>query len=575
MNAARAPASPRRRRILVTSALPYANGPIHIGHLVEYVQADVWVRFQRMRGAECHFVCADDAHGTPIMLSAEREGVSPEALIERIGAEHRADFAAFHIGFDDYHTTHSPENRECSERIYRALRANGHVTERTIPRLYDPARGMFLPDRYVRGECPRCGAADQLGDSCEACGATYEPGELRNPVSAVSGASPELRDSEQVFVRLADFEDVLRGWVQETFRPSGAPAERRRVQPEIANKLGEWFADGLDDWDISRNAPYFGFEIPDRPGKYFYVWLDAPIGYMASFQHLCGRVRARGGDLRFEDFWAEGSGAELYHFIGKDIAYFHTLFWPAVLHGAGFRKPTAVFCHGFLTVNGEKMSKRRGTFIQARTYADHLDPEYLRYYFSCKLGSGIDDMDLNFEDFVTRVNADLVGKVVNIASRCARFVTDLADGRLAAALDAPELFERFAGARGAVAEWYETREYGRAMREVMALADLANRYIDEHKPWVAARAPEGRERAAAVCSTGLELFRVLVGLLKPVLPATAGKAERFLGIPPLAWDDLARPLAAGGEHRINRFEPLLTRVDRSRVEAVVEASRER
>ena len=574
MNAARQPA-PAPRRILVTSALPYANGPIHIGHLVEYIQTDVWVRFQRMRGAECHFVCADDAHGTPIMLSAEREGVRPEALIKRIGAEHRADFAAFHIGFDSYHTTHSPENRECSERIYRALCERGHVVTRTIARLYDPAREMFLPDRYVRGECPRCGAADQLGDSCEVCGATYEPGELRNPVSVVSGAPPELRDSEQVFVRLADFEEVLRAWVGETFRPPGG-GERRRVQPEIANKLDEWFADGLDDWDISRNAPYFGFEIPDRPGKFFYVWLDAPIGYMASFRHLCDRRREEGDELRFEDFWAEGSDTELYHFIGKDIAYFHTLFWPAVLHGGGFRKPTAVFCHGFLTVNGEKMSKRRGTFIQARTYADHLDPEYLRYYFACKLGNGIDDMDLSFEDFVARVNADLVGKVVNIASRCARFVTDLADGRLARRLDDPALFERFAGARDTIAEWYETREYGRAMREVMALADLANQYIDEHKPWIAAREPAGRERAVVVCSTGIELFRLLAGLLKPVLPTTVGKAERFLGIPPLAWDDLAQPLVAGGrEHRINRFEPLLTRVDRGRVDAVVEASRER
>ena len=567
-------AEPGRRRILVTSALPYANGPIHIGHLVEYVQTDVWVRFQRMRGIECRFVCADDAHGTPIMLSAEGEGVAPEELIERIGAEHRADFASFHIAFDNYHTTHSPENRALSERIYRALCEGGHVVARTIPRLYDPERGMFLPDRYVRGECPRCGAADQLGDACEVCGATYEPGELRNPVSSVSGSRPELRDSEQVFVRLADFDAELRAWVGETFRPSGE-GERRRVQPEIANKLREWLAEGLQDWDISRNAPYFGFEIPDRPGKYFYVWLDAPIGYMASFENLCRRVRAEGGDLRFDDFWAEESTAELYHFIGKDIAYFHTLFWPAVLHGAGFRKPSAVFCHGFLTVNGEKMSKRRGTFIQARTYADRLDPEYLRYYFACKLGDGIDDMDLNLEDFVARVNSDLVGKVVNIASRCARLLHRIADGRLAGALHDAALFERFAAARDPIAGWYEAREYGRAMREVMALADLANRYIDEHKPWVAARDPEGRAAAHAVCSTGIELFRILAGFLKPVLPATAARAERFLAAPPLVWGDLERPLGAGGEHRLNPFEPLLTRVDRSRVDAMVDASRER
>ena len=567
-------AEPGRRRILVTSALPYANGPIHLGHLVEYVQTDVWVRFQRMRGIECRFVCADDAHGTPIMLSAEGEGVAPEALIERIGAEHRADFASFHIAFDNYHTTHSPENRALSERIYRALCEGGHVVARTIPRLYDPERGMFLPDRYVRGECPRCGAADQLGDACEVCGATYEPGELRNPVSSVSGSRPELRDSEQVFVRLADFDAELRAWVGETFRPPGE-GERRRVQPEIANKLREWLAEGLQDWDISRNAPYFGFEIPDRPGKYFYVWLDAPIGYMASFKNLCDQVQAEGGDLRFDDFWAEESSAELYHFIGKDIAYFHTLFWPAVLHGAGFRKPSAVFCHGFLTVNGEKMSKRRGTFIQARTYADRLDPEYLRYYFACKLGDGIDDMDLNLEDFVARVNSDLVGKVVNIASRCARLLHRLADGRLAGALHDPALFDRFTAARDPIAGWYEAREYGRAMREVMALADLANRYIDGHKPWVAAREPEGRAAAHAVCSTGVELFRLLAGFLKPVLPAMAARAERFLAAPPLVWSDLDRPLGAGGEHRLNPFEPLLTRVDQGRVDAMVEASRER
>ena len=561
-----------RRRILVTSALPYANGPIHIGHLVEYVQTDVWVRFQRMRGVEVHFVCADDAHGTPIMLSAEREGVSPEALIERIGAEHRADFASFDISFDNYHTTHSPENREYSERIYRALREGGHIVERTIPRHYDPERGMFLPDRYVRGECPRCGAADQLGDSCEVCGATYETNELRNPVSVVSGVRPELRDSEQVFVRLSDFDGVLRTWVAETFHPPGE-AERRRVQPEIANKLDEWLSAGLEDWDISRNAPYFGFEIPDRPGKFFYVWLDAPIGYMASFLNLCGRVRAQGGDLRFEDFWAVDSEAEVYHFIGKDIAYFHTLFWPACLHGGGFRMPSAVFCHGFLTVNGEKMSKRRGTFIQASTYADHLDSEYLRYYFACKLGGGIDDMDLNLDDFVARVNSDLVGKVVNIASRCARLLQGISEGRLADRLHDPALFERFVEARDIIASGYETREYGRAMREVMALADLANRYIDEHKPWLAAREPAGKAAAHAVCSMGIELFRLLAGFLKPVVPATVAKAEAFLGVPPLAWSDLAEPLCAGGEHRLNRFEPLLKRVDAGRVDAMVEASR--
>ncbi len=549
--------------MLVTSALPYANGPIHIGHLVEYIQTDIWVRFQRARGHDCRYVCADDAHGTPIMLRAEREGIRPEELIERVGAEHRADFADFAIGFDNYYTTHSEENRRFAGLIYERLREGGHIRTRTIRQAYDPAREMFLPDRYIRGRCPNpaCGAADQYGDSCEVCGSTYSPRDLIDPVSVLSGEAPVWRDSEHYFVRLADFEEMLRAWV------SGAEGGRPPVQPEIANKLEEWFAAGLQDWDISRDRPYFGFEIPGVPDKFFYVWLDAPIGYMASFAELC----ARSEGLDFDAYWAPGSSAELYHFIGKDIAYFHTLFWPALLHGAGFRKPTAVFCHGFLTVDGLKMSKSRGTFIRARTYLEHLDPEYLRYYFACKLASGIDDLDLSLEDFVQRVNADLVGKVVNIASRCAGFITRGFDGQLAGALAEPGLQERFVAAGEAIAAHYEGRDFGKAMRAVMALADQANQYIAERKPWVAARDPGRAAEVQAVCTQGLNLFRVLMVYLAPVLPVMAGKVEAFLRCPPLAWSELDRPLLGT---RIEAFAPLMTRVERARVEAMVAASRD-
>ena len=551
------------RTILVTSALPYANGPIHIGHMVEYIQTDIWVRFQRLRGHQCLYVCADDAHGTPIMLRAAQEGVDPEDLIARVGEEHRADFADFAVVFDNYHTTHSQENRELANLIYLKLRDGGHIATRTIQQAFDPVQGMFLPDRYIRGECPRCGAKDQYGDSCEVCGATYTPNDLRNPVSVLSGTAPEQRDSEHYFVRLANFETMLRGWV----RGEGGPDGRAPVQPEIANKLDEWFSAGLQDWDISRDAPYFGFEIPDAPGKYFYVWLDAPIGYMASFRNLC----ARRPELDFDRFWGAGSDTELYHFIGKDIAYFHTLFWPAQLRGAGFRAPTAVFCHGFLTVNGQKMSKSRGTFIRARTYLDHLAPEYLRYYFACKLGAGIDDLDLSLDDFVQRVNADLVGKVVNIASRCARFLERGFDGVMADSLARPELFGRFAAASDSIAASYEAREFGRAMREVMALADLANQYIDESKPWVLAREPGREAEVQAACSMGLNLFRSLMVYLKPVLPQTAERAEQFLGVAPLVWTDASVPLLA---HRIEPFAPLMSRVDPVHAQAMVDASRD-
>ncbi len=544
------------RKILVTSALPYANGPIHLGHLVEYIQTDIWVRFQKMRGHDCIYVCADDAHGTPIMLRAQQEGITPEQLIERIGQEHRADFADFAVEFDNYHSTHSPENRACAETIYTRLRDKGHIVRRTITQFYDPVKEMFLPDRYIKGECPFCGAKDQYGDACEACSRTYAATDLKNPVSAVSGATPVLKESEHYFFKLGDFEEMLREWVG-----SG------RVQEGIRHKLNEWFEAGLQDWDISRDAPYFGFEIPDATGKYFYVWLDAPIGYMGSFRNLCSKRP----ELDFDAYWGKHSEVELYHFIGKDIAYFHTLFWPAMLHGADFRTPTAVSCHGFLTVNGQKMSKSRGTFIKARTYLEHLNPEALRYYFAAKLGNGIDDLDLNLEDFVLRVNADLVGKVVNIASRCAGFITKRFDGRLSDTCAEPALYDEFVRAGTSIAEAYEIREFSRAIREIMALADRANQYIDEKKPWVVAKQAGAERELQDICSVGLNLFRVLMAYLKPVVPRMAAQAEQFLNIDALTWNKVATPLTG---HTINEYRPLMTRIEQRAVEAMVEASKE-
>ena len=546
----------KHRQILVTSALPYANGPIHLGHLVEYIQTDIWSRFQRMRGHDCVYVCADDAHGTPIMLRAQREGIKPEELIARVAEEHQADFAGFHIQFDNYHSTHSKENRELAELIYRRLRDNSHTFSRTITQAYDPEKEMFLPDRFIKGGCPKCGAEDQYGDSCEVCGATYSPTELKNPVSVVSGATPIEKESEHYFFRLADFQGMLQYWIKGD-----------HMQPEIRHKLEEWFESGLQDWDISRDAPYFGFEIPDAPGKYFYVWLDAPIGYMASFKHLCEQR----DDLNFDDYWRKDSKAELYHFIGKDIVYFHSLFWPAVLHGAGFRTPTAVYAHGFLTVNGEKMSKSRGTFIRARTWLEHLDPEALRYYYAAKLGPGAEDIDLNLEDFVQRVNSDLVGKLVNIASRCAGFVHRVADGRLSAALPDPELHAELTQAGPGIADCFEQRRYGQAVRQVMTLADRVNQYIDREKPWIMAREAGREQDVQAVCTQGLNAFRSLVTWLKPVLPQLAAAAERFLRCPPLAWDDAGTPLL---DHQIGTFEPLMQRVDPDAVKALLAASRD-
>ncbi len=544
-----------RRTLLVTSALPYANGPIHLGHLVEYIQTDIWVRFQKMRGHECHYVCADDAHGTPIMLRARQEGISPEVLIARIGEEHRADFAGFAIAFDNYHSTHSPENRELATLIYQRLRQAGHISTRTITQAFDPEKQMFLPDRFIKGECPRCGAADQYGDSCEVCGATYSPSDLKNAISVLSGARPIEKESLHYFFKLNDFTDMLRDWTR-----------GGHLQVEVTNKLNEWFEAGLQEWDISRDAPYFGFEIPDAEDKYFYVWLDAPIGYMASFKAYCER-----SGLSFDAYWQEDSSAELYHFIGKDIVYFHALFWPAMLEGAGFRTPTAIFAHGFLTVNGQKMSKSRGTFIKARSYLDHLNPEYLRYYFAAKLSGGVDDLDLNLDDFAQRVNADLVGKVVNIASRCAGFITKRFEGRLAAECPDADLYQEFVAAGESIAAGFENRDYSRAVREIMALADRANQYIDEKKPWQIAKEPGREQELHAVCSLGVNLFRVLITYLKPVLPRTTALAETFLQDDELRWDSPQTPLLA---HTIAPYQALMTRVEPNQVQAMLDASRD-
>jgi methionyl-tRNA synthetase len=540
------------RQILVTSALPYANNSIHIGHLVEYIQTDIWVRFQRLRGHHCTYVCASDAHGTPVMLRARELDMEPEQLVERFRTEHQRDFAAFGVDFDNYYSTHSPENQALVETIYSRLEAGGHITRRNISQAFDEQAGMFLPDRFVRGTCPHCGTEDQYGDSCENCGRTYSPSELVDARSVLSGQPPVERESEHYFFRLGDFEDSLKAWVG-----SGV------VDTGVANKLDEWFEAGLQDWDISRDAPYFGFRIPETEDKYFYVWLDAPVGYMASVANRAERIG--GEDVDY--FFAPDSPAELYHFIGKDIAYFHTLFWPAVLEAAGYRKPTGVFVHGFLTVDGQKMSKSRGSFIPAATYLEHLNPEYLRYYYACKLGSGLDDIDLNLEDFVSRTNSDLVGKFVNIASRCSGFIQRGADGLLADRLDDPELYAEFVAAGESIAVAYEEREYGRAMRSIMALADRANQYIDEHKPWVLVKDPEQAERVQLVCTQGLNLFRVLLTYLKPVLPSLAGAAEGFLAAGELDWAARTVPLL---DHRIDKFQPLLTRVDPKAVSAMVE-----
>ncbi|WP_394853269.1 methionine--tRNA ligase [Exercitatus varius] len=545
--------SKSNRQILVTCALPYANGPIHLGHMLEHIQADIWVRFQRMRGNEIYFVCADDAHGTPIMLKADQMGITPEQLIAEVQKSHYADFCGFNISFDNYHSTHSEENREFSEMIYNRLKENGFIKTRTISQLFDPEKAMFLPDRFVKGTCPKCKSEDQYGDNCEVCSATYSPTELINPRSVISGATPVIKESEHFFFDLPSFETMLKEWNR-----SGA------LQSEVANKMQEWFDTGLQQWDISRDAPYFGFKIPGTENKYFYVWLDAPIGYMASFKNLCNRR-----NIDFDQFWKQDSNAELYHFIGKDIMYFHSLFWPAMLEGANLRKPSNIFVHGYVTVNGEKMSKSRGTFIQAATYLKHLDPECLRYYYAAKLSNRIDDLDLNLEDFVQRVNTDLVNKLVNLASRNAGFIQKRFAGKLADKLDDEALFNEFIAQSEQIAAYYENREYAKAIREIMALTDKANKYVDDKAPWVIAK-EEGREaELQRVCSMGIQLFRVLMGYLKPVLPKLAERSEAFLQAE-LTWDNLAQPLL---DHEIAAFKALFSRVDAKQIDAMIEASK--
>ncbi|WP_309266735.1 methionine--tRNA ligase [Aeromonas salmonicida] len=544
------------RTMLVTCALPYANGSIHLGHMLEHIQADIWVRYQRMRGHQVHFICADDAHGTPIMLKAQQMGITPEEMIAAVSKEHQTDFAGFNISFDNYHSTHSDENRELAELIYGRLKDGGFIKGRTITQLFDPEKSMFLPDRFVKGTCPKCKSPEQYGDNCDSCGATYSPTELIDPKSAVSGATPVMKDSEHFFFDLPQFETWLAGWV----RGSGA------IQEEMANKMQEWFESGLQQWDITRDAPYFGFEIPGAPGKYFYVWLDAPIGYMASFKNLCNKR----GDIDFDSYWKADSEAELYHFIGKDIAYFHCLFWPSMLEGAGFRKPTKVNVHGYVTVNGAKMSKSKGTFIKASTYLNHLDPECLRYYYAAKLNSRIDDLDLNLDDFVARVNADVVNKLVNLASRNAGFIAKRFDGKLAATCAEPELYAEFANASSSISEAYEAREFSRAIREIMALADKANRYVDEKAPWVLAKHEGADAELQAVCSVGINLFRVLMAYLKPVMPLLAERAEAFLG-ETLTWDGVALPLT---NHQLTPFKALFSRIEPAKIEAMIEASKE-
>ncbi|MBU6508966.1 MAG: methionine--tRNA ligase [Gammaproteobacteria bacterium] len=556
------------RRILVTSALPYANGPLHLGHVLEYIQTDIWVRFQRLRGHDCIYVCADDAHGTPIMLKARELGITPEELVAGIGEEHRRDFRDFLISVDNYYTTHSPENREFSTLIYERLKAAGYITQRSIRQFYDEQAKMFLPDRFIKGICPRCGTPDQYGDACENCGATYSPADLKDPVSVISGTRPVEKESEHYFFKLGEFGGFLKHWMAES-----------KLHPAVRAKLDEWFQAGLQDWDISRDAPYFGFEIPDAPGKYFYVWLDAPIGYMASFKNLCSKRK----DLKFDDYWTKSSKHELYHFIGKDITYFHTLFWPAMLHGAGFRTPTAVYAHGFLTVNGQKMSKSRGTFIKARTYLEHLNFEYLRYYFAAKLGPGVDDIDLNLDDFVQRVNADLVGKLVNIASRCAGFLTKNFKGELFNTQNAWEqtsgttidadlgITMILLGSDDHIAEYYDNREYAAAIREIMRLADLVNQFIDKYKPWELAKQNENKEKLHRICSAAINAFRIISIYLAPVLPAFAGEVAKFLNVEGnLTWADLA----TYPTKPIREYRPLMTRIDPAKVKAMVEASKE-
>ena len=554
------------RKILVTSALPYANGSIHLGHMVEHIQTDVWVRFQKLRGHECYYCCADDTHGTPVMLAAQKQGIAPEDMIAKVREEHLADFTGFNIGYDNYYSTHSPENKQFSQDIYRALKANGKIESRVIEQLFDPEKQMFLPDRFVKGECPKCHAQDQYGDNCEVCGTTYSPTELINPYSAVSGAKPELRESEHFFFKLGECADFLKAWTSGNNPHDGKP----HLQPEALNKMKEWLGEGeettLSDWDISRDAPYFGFEIPDAPGKYFYVWLDAPVGYMASFKNLCDRI-----GIDFDEYFKADSQTEMYHFIGKDILYFHALFWPAMLHFSGHRAPTGVYAHGFLTVDGQKMSKSRGTFITAKSYLEQgLNPEWMRYYIAAKLNSKIEDIDLNLQDFISRVNSDLVGKYVNIAARASGFIAKRFEGRLKDVADS-ELLAKLTAQSEAIAECYESREYARALRDIMALADIVNEYVDANKPWELAKQEGQDARLHKVCSELINAFTMLTAYLAPVLPKVAENAAKFLNLEAITWANTRETL---GEHAINKYEHLMQRVEQKQVDDLIEANKQ-
>ena len=554
------------RKILVTSALPYANGSIHLGHMVEHIQTDVWVRFQKLRGHECYYCCADDTHGTPVMLAAQKQGIAPEDMIAKVREDHLADFTGFNIGYDNYYSTHSPENKQFSQDIYRALKANGKIESRVIEQLFDPEKQMFLPDRFVKGECPKCHAQDQYGDNCEVCGTTYSPTELINPYSAVSGAKPELRESEHFFFKLGECADFLKAWTSGNNPHDGKP----HLQPEALNKMKEWLGEGeettLSDWDISRDAPYFGFEIPDAPGKYFYVWLDAPVGYMASFKNLCDRI-----GIDFDEYFKADSQTEMYHFIGKDILYFHALFWPAMLHFSGHRAPTGVYAHGFLTVDGQKMSKSRGTFITAKSYLEQgLNPEWMRYYIAAKLNSKIEDIDLNLQDFISRVNSDLVGKYVNIAARASGFIAKRFEGRLKDVADS-ELLAKLAAQSEAIAECYESREYAKALRDIMALADIVNEYVDANKPWELAKQEGQDKRLHEVCSELINAFTMLTAYLAPVLPKVAENAAKFLNLEAITWANTRETL---GVHTINKYEHLMQRVEQKQVDDLIEANKQ-
>lgn len=554
------------RKILVTSALPYANGSIHLGHMVEHIQTDVWVRFQKLRGHECYYCCADDTHGTPVMLAAQKQGIAPEDMIAKVREEHLADFTGFNIGYDNYYSTHSPENKQFSQDIYRALKANGKIESRVIEQLFDPEKQMFLPDRFVKGECPKCHAQDQYGDNCEVCGTTYSPTELINPYSAVSGAKPELRESEHFFFKLGECADFLKAWTSGNNPHDGKP----HLQAEALNKMKEWLGEGeettLSDWDISRDAPYFGFEIPDAPGKYFYVWLDAPVGYMASFKNLCDRI-----DVDFDEYFKADSQTEMYHFIGKDILYFHALFWPAMLHFSGHRAPTGVYAHGFLTVDGQKMSKSRGTFITAKSYLEQgLNPEWMRYYIAAKLNSKIEDIDLNLQDFISRVNSDLVGKYVNIAARASGFIAKRFEGRLKDVADSA-LLAKLTAQSEAIAECYESREYAKALRDIMALADIVNEYVDANKPWELAKQEGQDARLHEVCSELINAFTMLTAYLAPVLPKVAENAAKFLNLEAITWANTRETL---GEHAINKYEHLMQRVEQKQVDDLIEANKQ-